>query len=121
MMLIDKNNNELEIYKKIIHKLEKQIDKISNKLQIKNINNGNLIIGNQTFNTINLQLLSFNHTDYNFLTDKDYINCFNENNHCVKSLIEKVHFNKHKPENMNIYISSIKENLLWYIETINGK
>ena len=108
MMLIDKNNNELEIYKKIIHKLEKQIDKISNKLQIKNINNGNLIIGNQTFNTINLQLLSFNHTDYNFLTDKDYINCFNENNHCVKSLIEKVHFNKHKPENMNIYISSIK-------------
>ena len=94
--------------KKIICKLEKQIDKISNKLQIKNINNGNLIIGNQTFNTINLQLLSFNHTDYNFLTDKDYINCFDEKNHCVKSLIEKVHFNKHKPENMNIYISSIK-------------
>jgi hypothetical protein len=108
MKLIDKNNNELEVYKQIIHKLEKQIDKISNKLQIKNINNGNLIIGNQTFNTINLQLLSFNHTDYNFLTDKDYINCFDEKNHCVKSLIEKVHFNKHKPENMNIYISSIK-------------
>ena len=33
-----------------------------------------------------------------------------ENNFCVKKLIEKVHFNKNKPENMNIYISSIKGN-----------
>ena len=105
---INENNNELEIYKKVINKLEKQIDKISNKLQIKNINNGNLIIGNQIFNTINIQLLNYNKTDYDFLTDSDYIKCLQENNHCVKSLIEKVHFNKNKPENMNIFISSIK-------------
>jgi bisphosphoglycerate-independent phosphoglycerate mutase (AlkP superfamily) len=28
----------------------------------------------------------------------------------VRTIIEKVHFNKKKPENMNVYISSIKGN-----------
>ena len=36
--------------------------------------------------------------------------CIKNCNRCVKTLIEKVHFNKEKPENMNIYISSIKGN-----------
>ena len=42
------------------------------------------------------------------LTPKDYINCIKDCNHCVKTLIEKVHFNTDKPENMNIYLSNIK-------------
>ena len=101
-----------------IQKLERQIGRLMNRLQINNINFGNQI---NSSHTTNIQVLNYNKTDYDFLTEKDILKCFSENNHCVKALIEKVHFNKNKPENMNIYISSIKENLLWYIATINGK
>jgi hypothetical protein len=88
-----------------IQKLEKQIGRLMNRLQINNINFGNQINSNHT---TNIQVLNYNKTDYDFLTEKDILKCFSENNHCVKALIEKVHFNKNKPENMNIYISSIK-------------
>ena len=34
--------------------------------------------------------------------------CMSNCNKCVTTLIEKVHFNPNKPENMNIYLSNIK-------------
>ena len=43
------------------------------------------------------------------LTEKDYISCIKQVNFCVKKLIEKVHFNPEKPENMNVYISNMKD------------
>ena len=90
-------------------KMQKQIDKLINKLQIHNVNNGTInngsIINN---NTMNIQLLNHKDTDYSHLTPKDYIKCIEDCNNCVKSLIEKVHFNINKPENMNIYLSNIK-------------
>ena len=54
--------------------------------------------------------MDYNNTDYSHLTETDYVDCLTDSNYCVKSLIEKVHFNENKPENMNIYISSIKGN-----------
>ena len=86
-------------------KMQKQIDKLTNKLQIQNINQGIVQHGN---NVINIQLLNHQDTDYSHLTPKDYINCIQDCNKCVKTLIEKVHFNANKPENMNIYLSNIK-------------
>ena len=88
--------------------MQKQIDKLANKLQIQNINN-NITQYNLT-NVNNVYLLDYNKTDYSHLTEGDYITCINDCNQCIKTLIEKVHFNKDKPENMNIYISSIKGN-----------
>lgn len=85
-----------------IKALYDKIERLSNKLQITNINNG--IINNN----INIKLLNYEQTDYSHLTEKDYVNCIQDCNKCVKTLIEKVHFNENKPENMNIYISSIK-------------
>ena len=101
------NEDKEEFYKDKIDKLEKQIEKLMDHLKIQNINNGVQIQGDQN-NTVNLQLLNYNQTDYEFLNDKDFIKCIQQTNHCVKALIEKVHFNKNKPENMNIYISCIK-------------
>ena len=89
--------------------MKKQIDKLSNKLQIQSLtvnNNTN----NTLHNTLNIQLLNHNDTDYTHLSDNDYINCIKQNNFCVKQLIESVHFNTEKPENKNIYISNIKTN-----------
>ena len=103
-------NETIKDKDKQLMKMQKQIDKLTNKLQIQNINNTitqyNLTNVNNAVN--NVYLLNYNNTDYSHLTERDYIKCINDCNHCIKTLIEKVHFNAEKPENMNIYISSIK-------------
>ena len=105
----DKQIKELISDKNIqFQKMQKQIDKLINKLQIQNMNSGNINNGTINNNTMNIQLLNYKDTDYSHLTPKDYITCIQDCNHCVKTLIEKVHFNKDKPENMNIYLSNIK-------------
>ena len=92
-----------------IELMQKQIDKLTNKLQIQNLNLQNNTLNNIQ-NNFHIKLLNHNETDYSHLSDKDYIFCMKENNFCVKKLIEKVHFNDKKPENKNIYISNIKSN-----------
>ena len=104
-------NETIKDKDKELQKMEKQIAKLTNKLQIQNINNitqYNLTNVNNAVN--NVYLLNYNNTDYSHLTEGDYISCINDCNYCIKTLIEKVHFNKEKSENMNIYISSIKGN-----------
>ena len=90
-----------------LDKMQKQIDKLANKLQIQNINHG-MIQNNNNHNNVVIQLLNHKDTDYSHLTHKDYMACINDCNKCVKTLVEKVHFNKNKPENHNIYLSNIK-------------
>ena len=94
-------------YENKIEKLEKKIEALMNKLQVQQFNY-NYVQGNQTNQTNNITVLNYNKTDYDFLSENDILRCFMDNNHCVKKLIEKVHFNKDKPENMNIYISCIR-------------
>ena len=101
--LLNENQKQIGLKNKQIETMQKQIDKLTNKLQIQNINNGTIIN-----NTMNIQLLNHKDTDYSHLTHKDYITCIKDCNRCVKTLIEKVHFNANKPENMNIYLSNIK-------------
>ena len=101
MQLMEKKDKQLE-------NMQKQIDKLTNKLQIQNVNNGNVNNGTVNNNTINIQLLNHPDTDYSHLTPNDYMACIDNCNKCVKTLIEKVHFNPNKPENMNIYLSNIK-------------
>ena len=84
--------------------MQKQIDKLTNKLQIQNVVHGDMN------NIYNIQLLNHSDTDYSHLTPLDYVQCIKKCNLCVQNLIERVHFNENKPENMNIYISSIKGN-----------
>tara|TARA_B100002019_G_scaffold285531_1_gene294629 strand:+ start:94 stop:951 length:858 start_codon:yes stop_codon:yes gene_type:complete len=104
--LLNEKEKQMKDKDKKLDNLLKQISKLTNKLQIQNINNG--LIQNNNNNVVNIQLLNHNDTDYSHLTPSDYITCLNDCNKCVKTLIEKVHFNDDKPENMNIYISSIK-------------
>lgn len=106
LILKDKQmDKQLALRDKKMEIMQKQIDKLTNKLQIQNINQGIVQNGN---NVINIQVLNHPDTDYSHLTPKDYITCMKDCNRCVKSLIEKVHFNANKPENMNIYLSNIK-------------
>lgn len=106
--LLNERNETDKLKDKQINNMQKQIEKLSTKLQIQNIQNiQNNTIKNNTIN-YNIQLLNYNQTDYSHLTEKDYFKCITDCNHCVKTLIEKVHFNDNKPENKNIYISNIK-------------
>jgi hypothetical protein len=116
--LLNLQQKENKAMQKQNNAMQKQINQLTKKLQILNINNThntnmknshnieniqNTIIGQQNF-----YLNNHKDTDYDFLTDNDYLKCMRDNNHCVKKLIETVHFNPKKPENMNIYISSHK-------------
>ena len=107
----DLKHKELEKEFKKMQKENKniQIQKLTNKLQI----NGGIHIQN------NIQLLGYKETDVSHLTDKDYISCLKKINYCVKNLIERIHFNPLKPENMNIYISNLKDKYMMVYEEGN--
>jgi hypothetical protein len=85
----------------------KQIEKLMEKLEINTYNTNS----NNTINvTNNINLLNYDQTDTSHLTDRDYEKCIKHVYDCVVKMIEKVHFNPEKPENMNLYISNIKSN-----------
>jgi hypothetical protein len=94
----------------------KQIDKLMGKLEINgsfNTTNTNTNIQN------NIQLLAYKDTDISHLTEKDYECCIKKVNYCVMKMIEKIHFNPNKPENMNIYISNMKDKYLMVYDGSN--
>ena len=95
-------NQKIESQDKQIESQNKKIEKLMGKLEI-----------HGSFNTTNIQnnitLLAYRETDVSHLTDDDYRGCIKKVNHCVKTLIDKVHFNPLKPENRNIYISNMKD------------
>ena len=95
-------NEQLKEQKQINKNLQKQMDKLSNKLQI------NVITNNQQINN-NIKLLNYKETDTSHLTIKDYVQAIKQINYSIPTIVEKVHYNPEKPENMNIYISSMKD------------
>ena len=102
-------NLQLEHKDKQLETQSKQIEKLMDKLEINNYTNSN----NTTINvTNNMNLLNYKDTDTSHLTNVDYKKCLKEASRCVLKLIEKVHFNPDKPENMNIYISNMKNNYM---------
>ena len=89
---------------------QKQIDKLMDKLQVNHITNNTYVQNN---------ILSYKDTDLSHLTSKDYTNAIKKVTYCVKDMIEKIHFNPKKPENMNIYISNMKDKYLMVYEDGN--
>ena len=103
---LEQQKNEFETK---LQNQTKQIEKLMDKLEINNYTNSN----NTTINvTNNINLLNYKDTDTSHLTNNDYKKCLEQASRCVLKLIEKVHFNPDKPENMNIYISNMKNNYM---------
>jgi hypothetical protein len=46
------------------------------------------------------------------LTDHDYAHIISQVNLSIPKLIEKVHYDPQKPENMNVYISNMKDKII---------
>jgi hypothetical protein len=113
---IEKQSREMELQRKQIESQNKHIEKLMSKLQMNNTVNSN----NNINNTVNnIKILAYKDTDLSHLTDNDYAFCIKQVNFCVKSMIEKVHFNPNKHENMNIYISNLKDKYLMVYEDGN--
>lgn len=109
---IDQQQCQLDKKDEQLERQSKQIEKLMEKLKVPNITN-NIIQNN------NIQLLSYKDTDTSHLTDKDYIHSIKQVTFCVKDMIERIHFNPTKPENMNIYISNLKDRYLMVYEDGN--
>jgi hypothetical protein len=109
---IEQQKNELQTQSNKLETQAKQIEKLMGKLEI----SGSF---NTTNNIQNIQLLGYRQTDVSHLTDEDYKRCIKRVNHCVKNMIETVHFNPEKPENMNIYISNIKDKYIMVYDGAN--
>ena len=116
VILLNEQNNKKD---EQLDKLHLQIKEMLSKIEETNkyVNHNNIVQGNQNF----IQLNNYNQTDYNILSKHDYIRSIKTCNHCVKTLVETLHFNPNCPQNMNIYVSSYKENLLWFFVMVNGK
>ena len=92
-----------------IQNQQKQIDKLMDKLQVPQVTN------NIQNNNIRL---SYKDTDVSHLTDADYRKSVNSLLMCVKTFIGIVHLDPDHPENMNIYISNLKDK---YIMVYTGE
>ena len=92
---------------------QKQIDKLMDKLQVPQITNNTM--NNNIHNNIRL---SYKDTDVSHLTDADYRKSVNCLLMCVKTFIGIVHLDPTHPENMNIYISNLKDK---YIMVYTGE
>jgi len=94
-------NSQINDFKKVIEKKDKQIDELIKKA---GINNSTITQNIQN----NIKVLAYKDTDVSKLTDKDILNCMNHSNMCVPHLIKMIHLDPDKPENHNIYISNLK-------------
>jgi hypothetical protein len=103
---MDQQRNQILIKDREIEYQKQQIDKLMDKLQVNHI-------------TTNINILSYRDTDLSHLTNKDYMNAIKKVTYCVKDMIEKIHFNPLKPENMNIYISNMKDKYIMVYEEGN--
>ena len=104
-----KNKLRYEINKKDneIKEKNKQIEELIKKTGIKIITNNNI---NNIQN--NIKILAYNKSDLSHLKDNDYIKFIKHSNFCIPYMIKKIHFDRKKPENHNIYISNMKNNFV---------
>jgi hypothetical protein len=109
----EQQKSDAETYKaeskRQLENQQKQIDKLMDKLQVPQVTN------NIQNNNIRL---SYKDTDVSHLTDADYRKSINCLLMCVKTFIGIVHLDPDHPENMNIYISNLKDK---YIMVYTGE
>jgi hypothetical protein len=128
-----KNKCKLKLDKQLeadmINLLQKQLDKQDKQLKTKDkhldnkdkeliqfIKQSNKTINNGIINN-NIIINSYKTPDLSHLTSKDIYSCLSKNVFCVAELIEKIYFNKDKPENHNICLTNLKTP---YISVFDG-
>jgi len=122
---------EVEKLKQEIIEIKEKNNKTENiTTNTSNINGNNNHVNNTTNNTTtnyNTKLVAFGDEDLSFIADSVYKKIFNDGLNSVPKLVEYIHLNKDKPENMNIHLSNLKDQYLsifdgedWNVEIKNN-
>jgi hypothetical protein len=89
------------------------------------INNSNVTNSHNTTtniqNTFNIKILPFGKEDTSYISKKDYMKIIDHGFMSVPALIEKIHFNKDKPQNHNMYISNMRDDYILIFDGIDWK
>ncbi len=101
--------NEIKTLKESMEELKKS--KSNNIINNNTTNNNNTNI-QKANNIVNITLNNFGNESYDHITDDFLKKCIMNNVSGVKSLIEKIHFSEEAPENKNVRLRSIKNNLV---------
>jgi hypothetical protein len=103
--------NELQQITTKMNKLEMENSTYKKIIQSGNINNGNQI-------NYNINIVPYGSEDINQISAQEYKRIFNRGCNSVPALMEKLHFDKNKPENHNVYISNMRDD---YVLVYDGK
>ena len=122
MKELEEKDKEIEEMKKQLESVEAVESEQQTKTSIqKNSHNNNHSHNNNTVNhTVNnINIVPYIDTDSSHLTDKDFLAIVNRVTYCVMDMIEKVHFNPNRKENMNLRLTNLKDNLMMVFEKEN--
>jgi hypothetical protein len=93
---------------KLVNELREEIKELKKEKESKNIT-----IYNTTNNiqntTNNIVIVPYVDTDIEHITDNEFKKVIKKNHMCVKELVSKKHFNKDKPEFMNLAVTNVRD------------
>lgn len=99
---------EKELMQKSMKDMENKIQELDKLCRHPTINNLNQINIQQN---VEIRLNAFGKEQFDYITDTIYKDVINKAFKSIPKLIEIIHFNKDKPENQNVFISNLSNNL----------
>ena len=104
-----KNGN---ISSSLLKKQERQIKKLEKQIELllTKVGNNYTTINNTNTNTNNIQLNNYGSEDLSHITDALKTYLIKHPFGAIQQLIEKIHFNRDKPENINLMITNKRDN-----------
>jgi hypothetical protein len=104
MKILEDKNKEIE-------ELKKQLEEKNNNTETNNtINGDNGVIDYSTNYNINIQVNSYDKTDYSVIKDKIKTCILKDGSVDEVKLVKLLHFNKEYPENQNVKLENTKTN-----------
>lgn len=99
--------NDIKSLKQTVYELKKEIINLKENVRHNIITN--TITNNNTFN---INVNNFGNESYEHITNDFLKQCLLNSTTGVKTLIEKIHFSEEAPENKNVRMKSLKNNLV---------
>ena len=104
------NDNKMEDIMTMLIEMKEDMRKLKEEnAQYKKIINNTQNVKIDTQNNVILNLVAYGHEDTSKITSGEFKRILNRGFNSVPALLEKMHFDKNKPENHNVYISNMRD------------
>lgn len=113
------DNEKEELYKKTISRLESQVVELTKKIGNSYQYNINQHL-DQSVHQQNIQINSYGSENLNYITPSEVEKLISHPSTCLPQFIKMVHYNEEHPENHNVVIDEIKENVIKILKTKNN-